>query len=171
MLDEAQGSTRLWEGGLLFGRRAPRFRRCCSGGVGRSRRSAPLAAARERGEAIAPCRRRPRPRRYATGRAHGLRAAGAATLPPRPRRAPLLPLPFQRSGASTLTQQVARRLYLRDGAGGLLERKAREALTALQLEAHYSKDEILALYLNEVYYGRGAYGVEAAARVYFGVSA
>ena len=83
----------------------------------------------------------------------------------------LLRLPFQRSGASTLTQQVARRLYLRDGAGGLLERKAREALTALQLEAHYSKDEILALYLNEVYYGRGAYGVEAAARVYFGVSA
>ena len=76
-----------------------------------------------------------------------------------------------RSGASTITQQLARRLYLADGGGPLPVRKARESLIALQLEAHRSKDEILALYLNEIYYGRGAYGIEAAARVYFGVSA
>ncbi|MBA4180047.1 MAG: penicillin-binding protein [Anaerolinea sp.] len=77
----------------------------------------------------------------------------------------------QPSGASTITQQLARRLYLPDGGGPLLVRKLREAVIALQLEAHRSKDEILELYLNDVYYGRGAYGVEAAARVYFGVSA
>jgi len=76
-----------------------------------------------------------------------------------------------RSGASTLTQQLARRLYLDSSETPLLVRKARESLIALQLETHRSKDEIIALYLNEVYYGRGAYGIEAAARVYFGVSA
>jgi len=77
----------------------------------------------------------------------------------------------QRSGASTITQQLARRLYLDGGGGPLPLRKARESLIAFQLEAHRSKDEILALYLNDVYYGRGAYGVEAAARTYFGISA
>ena len=77
----------------------------------------------------------------------------------------------QPSGASTITQQLARRLYLADGGGPLLLRKVRESLIAMQLEAHRSKDEILEMYLNEVYYGRGAYGIEAAARVYFGVSA
>ncbi len=77
----------------------------------------------------------------------------------------------EHSGASTITQQLARRLYLNGGGGPLPMRKLRESLIALQLEAHRSKDEILGLYLNEVYYGRGAYGVEAAARVYFGVSA
>jgi len=75
------------------------------------------------------------------------------------------------SGASTITQQLARRRYL-DGAGlPRLLRKAREATIALQLEARLSKDEVLEAYLNEVYFGRGAYGVEAAAQVYFGVSA
>ncbi len=83
----------------------------------------------------------------------------------------LVALPFHRSGASTLTQQLARRLYLSGYEGALVERKAREALLALQIDARYSKDQILELYLNDVYYGRGAYGVEAAARVYFGVSA
>ena len=82
----------------------------------------------------------------------------------------LVTFPFHRSGASTLTQQLARRLYLRSG-GNPVERKAREMVIALQLESRYSKDQILELYLNDVYYGRGAYGVEAAARVYFGVSA
>lgn len=77
--------------------------------------------------------------------------------------------PSQRSGASTITQQLARRLYLQGQP--LLLRKGREAEIAFQLEARYSKDEILELYLNSVYYGRGAYGIEAAARVYFGVSA
>lgn len=75
------------------------------------------------------------------------------------------------SGASTITQQLARHTYLAESALPLPLRKAREMWLALRLEAHYSKDEVLALYLNEVYYGRGAYGVEAAARAYFGVSA
>jgi penicillin-binding protein 1C len=75
------------------------------------------------------------------------------------------------SGASTITQQLARRLYLGDATGPVLVRKAREALLALQLEARSSKREILERYLNEVYYGRGAYGAEAAARVYFGIGA
>lgn len=75
------------------------------------------------------------------------------------------------SGASTITQQLARRLYLAEDAGSLPLRKAREALLAFQLEAHRSKAEILALYLSDVYYGRGAYGIEAAARAYFGTSA
>jgi penicillin-binding protein 1C len=83
----------------------------------------------------------------------------------------LTTLGTQPSGASTITQQLARRLYLPDDARPLLVRKADEARIALQLEANRSKAEILALYLSDVYYGRGAYGVEAAARVYFGVSA
>jgi penicillin-binding protein 1C len=77
----------------------------------------------------------------------------------------------QPSGASTITQQLARRLYLSTDAAPLPIRKAHEALIALQVEARRSKTEILELYLNDVYYGRGAYGVEAAARVYFGISA
>ena len=77
----------------------------------------------------------------------------------------------QPSGASTITQQLARRLYLADDSSPLAVRKAHEALIALQLEANRSKAEILQLYLNDVYYGRGAYGVEAAARVYFGIGA
>jgi penicillin-binding protein 1C len=75
------------------------------------------------------------------------------------------------SGASTITQQLARRLYLADDSSPLAARKAHEALIALQLEANRSKAEILQLYLNDVYYGRGAYGIEAAARVYFGIGA
>ncbi len=78
--------------------------------------------------------------------------------------------PAHPGGASTITQQLARKLYLGTN-GPVLVRKAREALLALQLEARRSKDDILALYLNELYYGRGAYGIEAAARVYFGTSA
>src|SRR5690606_22092033 len=74
------------------------------------------------------------------------------------------------TGASTITQQLARRLYT--GGGGFLPlRKGREMLMAFQLEANLSKDEILEAYLNNVYYGRRAYGIEAAARVYFGTSA
>src|SRR5712664_1098792 len=75
------------------------------------------------------------------------------------------------SGASTITQQLARGLYLADDSSPLAVRKTHEALIALQLEGNRSKAEILQLYLNDVYYGRGAYGVEAAARVYFGVGA
>src|SRR6266516_941758 len=83
----------------------------------------------------------------------------------------LAQLATQPSGASTITQQLARRLYLSDDTSSLPLRKAHEALIALQLEARRSKTDILDLYLNDVYYGRGAYGVEAAARVYFGISA
>src|SRR3989475_2833096 len=82
-----------------------------------------------------------------------------------------LSLGSQPSGASTITQQLARRLYLADDPSPLAARKAHEALIALQLEANRSKAEILELYLNDVYYGRGAYGVEAAAHVYFGIGA
>lgn len=80
-------------------------------------------------------------------------------------------LPDERSGASTITQQLARRLYLRDDDSPLLLRKAREGLLALQLETRTSKDELLEAYLNDIYYGRNAYGIEAAARTYFQVGA
>lgn len=69
-------------------------------------------------------------------------------------------------GASTLTQQLARNLYLSHER--TWTRKAKEAMYTAQLEMKYSKDEILQMYLNEVYYGRGAYGVEAASQMYFG---
>lgn len=75
------------------------------------------------------------------------------------------------SGASTLTQQLVRRTYLAGNGLPLPVRKAREAVLALALEARTTKAELLEAYLNEVYYGRGATGIEAAAQVYFGVSA
>jgi penicillin-binding protein 1A len=68
-------------------------------------------------------------------------------------------------GASTLTQQLARNLYLT--AKPSMERKIREALTAIQLESCYTKKEILELYLNQVCFGGGAWGVEAASEQYF----
>lgn len=68
-------------------------------------------------------------------------------------------------GASTLTQQLAKTLFLTPRK--TLLRKAREAILALQLERRYTKDELLTLYLNQIYYGSGAYGVASAARVYF----
>jgi penicillin-binding protein 1A len=68
-------------------------------------------------------------------------------------------------GASTITQQLARGLYLT--AKPSMVRKIREALTALQLESCYTKREILELYLNQVYLGGGAWGVEAASEQYF----
>lgn len=83
----------------------------------------------------------------------------------------VLHLGSAQSGASTITQQLARRLYLDGGGGPLPLRKLREAVLALRIEAHNDKDDILAAYLNDVYYGRGAYGIEAAARLYFGTSA
>lgn len=72
-----------------------------------------------------------------------------------------------REGASTITQQLARNLYKDIGSEVSLNRKVREALTAVQIEKTYTKDEILAYYLNTVYFGKGAYGVEAAAQTYF----
>ncbi len=68
-------------------------------------------------------------------------------------------------GASTITQQLARNVYLTHRPSMI--RKIREALTAVQLEERYTKDEILELYLNQVYLGAGVYGVEAASQRYF----
>jgi penicillin-binding protein 1A len=68
-------------------------------------------------------------------------------------------------GASTITQQLARNVYLT--ARKSMVRKIREILTAIQIERHYSKREILELYLNQVYLGSGCYGVEAASQTYF----
>ncbi len=72
-------------------------------------------------------------------------------------------------GGSTITQQLARDLFLHRQK--TLKRKIQEAILALQIEKHYSKDEILTLYCNRVYFGHGRYGVEAAARYFFGKSA
>ncbi len=69
-------------------------------------------------------------------------------------------------GGSTITQQVARSLLL--SRERTLTRKIREAILAWQIDKALSKDEILNLYLNHIYLGAGAYGVEAAARTYFG---
>ncbi len=84
----------------------------------------------------------------------------------------------QRAGASTITQQVARMLFLqsdymrggvyaRTGVAGW-ERKVKEAIISVQLEKRYTKREILTLFCNATYFGHGAYGVEAASRLYFG---
>jgi len=72
-------------------------------------------------------------------------------------------------GGSTLTQQLAKNLFLTQER--TLSRKIQEAILALWLERKYSKDQILELYLNRVYFGAGAYGVEAASQKYFGKSA
>jgi penicillin-binding protein 1A len=78
---------------------------------------------------------------------------------------------FSREGASTITQQLAKNLYkLKSGHENIFEtaiRKIREWITAIQIEKTYTKNEILELYLNVSYFGRGAYGIESAAREYF----
>lgn len=77
------------------------------------------------------------------------------------------------SGASTITQQLARALLFtpEERNERSYQRKVREAILAAEVTRRYSKDEILELYLNEIYYGNLAYGVEAAAQTYFGTSA
>ncbi len=72
-------------------------------------------------------------------------------------------------GGSTLTQQLAKNLFLKPER--TVERKVQEVLLALWLEQKYTKDQILEMYLNRVYFGSGAYGVDAAARRYFGKGA
>src|SRR5690606_34571709 len=72
-------------------------------------------------------------------------------------------------GGSTLTQQLAKNLFLKPER--TLERKVQEVLLAFWLEQEHSKEQILEMYLNRVYFGSGAYGVEAAARRYFGKTA
>ncbi|MBY9065269.1 PBP1A family penicillin-binding protein [Hyphomonas sp. WL0036] len=70
------------------------------------------------------------------------------------------------SGASTITQQVIKNLVL--DARQTMQRKAQEITLARQLEKKMSKDEILSLYLNRIYFGAGLYGIDAASRFYFG---
>ncbi|EFH12093.1 transglycosylase domain-containing protein, partial [Teichococcus cervicalis] len=72
-------------------------------------------------------------------------------------------------GGSTLTQQLAKNLFLTPERH--LRRKVQEALLALWLERRFTKDQLLEIYLNRVYLGGGAFGVDAAARLYFGVPA
>jgi penicillin-binding protein 1A len=72
-------------------------------------------------------------------------------------------------GGSTITQQVAKNLFLSNAR--TVGRKVQELLLTLWLEHHFSKRQVLDIYLNRIYLGSGAWGVDAAARVYFGVSA
>lgn len=72
-------------------------------------------------------------------------------------------------GASTITQQLARTLFL--NRNRTIARKVQEALLAIELERYYTKDEILERYLNLIYFGAGAYGVQAASQSYFGKDA
>ncbi len=69
-------------------------------------------------------------------------------------------------GGSTITQQLAKNAYLTQDR--TFKRKIQEIFLALQLEKQYTKQEILELYLNQIYFGQGAYGVQAAAKTYFG---
>lgn len=69
-------------------------------------------------------------------------------------------------GGSTITQQLAKNAYLTQER--TFKRKIQEMFLALQLEREYTKSEILEFYLNQIYFGQGAYGVEAAAKTYFG---
>src|SRR5918911_4484429 len=73
------------------------------------------------------------------------------------------------SGASTITQQLVKNTLL--GPQQTAERKIKEAFLAMELTRRYSKDQILEMYLNEIFYGNHAYGIEAAAETYFGKSA
>jgi len=93
---------------------------------------------------------------------HGVDFGGIA-------RAAIADLTHQQfQGASTITQQLARKLFLNDQIS--ISRKIQEALLAMEIERYYTKDEILERYLNMVYLGSGAYGVDAAAHTYFGRS-
>ena len=71
-------------------------------------------------------------------------------------------------GGSTITQQLARMLFLEPDKS--IKRKIKEAALSLMIEKHYTKDEILGMYLNQAYFGTRAYGIEAAAQTYFGKS-
>jgi penicillin-binding protein 1A len=73
---------------------------------------------------------------------------------------------LKREGASTITQQLAGILYL-NRKELTISRKLKEAMTAVQIEKTYTKQEIITYYLNTVYFGKGAYGIEAAASTYF----
>jgi penicillin-binding protein 1A len=82
--------------------------------------------------------------------------------------------PGRTPGGSTLTQQLARNLFGNEigfsTGDRSYERKVRESLVAMQIEKRYTKQEIFTMYCNQIYWGHGAYGVEAASQVYFGKS-
>ena len=83
-------------------------------------------------------------------------------------RAVLSQLAGRSEGASTITQQLVRNTVLSDEQfEKSLKRKVREAYIAVEMEKTYSKDQILLMYLNTIYYGHGAYGIEAASITYF----
>lgn len=71
-------------------------------------------------------------------------------------------------GGSTIAQQTVKNIFLSNQR--TMERKTEEMLLAIQLERHYSKDQILEMYLNTIYFGHGAYGIGNASRIYFGVA-
>ena len=73
---------------------------------------------------------------------------------------------YLKEGGSTITQQVARLIFLNNDIS--FQRKTKEILISLILEFRYSKDQILKLYLNNIYLGSGAYGINEASQVYFG---
>ena len=73
-------------------------------------------------------------------------------------------------GGSTITQQLVKN-YLLSSSSRSLDRKARELVLAIQLERQYTKDQILEMYLNTIFYGNQSFGVEAASQTYFGTSA
>jgi penicillin-binding protein 1A len=79
---------------------------------------------------------------------------------------------FRQAGASTITQQLARNLYKlqnkRESIFDKITRKIREFITSVQIERNFTKNEILEMYLNVAFFGRNAYGIESAARIYFG---
>lgn len=71
-------------------------------------------------------------------------------------------------GGSTITQQLAKNMYFEFDKK--LSRKVADALMAREIEKHYDKNEILALYINSIYFGEGCYGISAASRYYYGVA-
>jgi penicillin-binding protein 1A len=79
--------------------------------------------------------------------------------------------PGNTPGGSTVTQQLARNLFpTAIGFDRTWERKVKEAIVSIQIEKRYTKEEIFTMYCNQIYWGHGAYGVEAASQMYFGKS-
>lgn len=73
-----------------------------------------------------------------------------------------------KEGASTITMQLAKNVYIEDPTAKSLERKLQEAALSIQLEREYTKDEILTFYLNRISFGQSSFGIQAAAKTYFG---
>lgn len=74
----------------------------------------------------------------------------------------------KKEGASTITMQLARNAFIEDPTAKTLTRKIQEVALAIQLEREYTKDEILTFYLNRIYFGESSFGIQAAAKTYFG---